>query len=236
MRDERPVCHYRQDLFEALCPGGRVAAHLRPDPVQRDIERRELKDRRPDQPAVSFAELPIGDLDQSHGAGRAPCRGGLVLLASPLLTSRHPPCGLADRLGDLVQQVPHRRLVTLHGDNRGVGVGLRVDELPVEPIADTGGRLEDVRGRTRRRSARGGVAGRSGTSGVLRTSGARRHCGCPACFVGLRCRGRRTGRRSHVSRRTVRRHGGDQPLERLAGKQATRGLAQVGVSGVSPDP
>lgn len=44
-------------------------------------------------------------------------------------------CGLADRLGDLVQQVPHRRLVTLHSGNRGVGVGLRVDELPVEPIA-----------------------------------------------------------------------------------------------------
>ena len=48
---------------------------------------------------------------------------------------RHPPGDLADRLGDLVQQVLHRRLVTLHGGNRSVGVRLRVDELPVESIA-----------------------------------------------------------------------------------------------------
>jgi len=39
-----------------------------------------------------------------------------------------------------------------------------------------------------------------------------------------------------VSRRAVRRHGGDQSLERLSGKQATLCLAQVGVGGIPPDP
>lgn len=83
VRNERPVRHHLQDLSEALCPGGRVAAHLRPDSVQRDIERRELKDRRSDQPAMPFAELPIGDLDQPHGAGRASRRGGLEVDSDP---------------------------------------------------------------------------------------------------------------------------------------------------------
>ena len=50
-------------------------------------------------------------------------------------------CCSSNRFRNPVQQFPYGRFVALHRGHRGIDVVLRVDELPVEPVAGVGDKL-----------------------------------------------------------------------------------------------